>query len=68
MDRRTWQATVHWLADSQIRLSDYHTFERRQLDSLICFCTQSVVLCCFTDIYEENPALQIIKLKENEVF
>ena len=26
MDRGTWQATVHGVAKSQTRLSDYHTY------------------------------------------
>ena len=34
MDRGPWRATVHWIAKSQIRLSDIHTLGEKKEGSL----------------------------------
>lgn len=43
-------------------------FNRKLLDSHICFCIQTVTTLVLVEVYEENPASLNYELEKEEVF
>ena len=76
MDRRTWYATVHWVAKSQAQLSDWTTYGNQNISSIILeaqnlknssvflmlpFCFSCLHFCVSITYYRASLVAQTVK-------